>query len=41
MAAKFACEMGTVNIHKVDVQRLRKRLIEEGAYLPKQETDTF
>ena len=41
MAAKFACEMDAVNIHKVDTQRLRKRLIEEGAYLPKQETDTF
>lgn len=41
MAAKFACEMDSVNIHKVDTQRLRKRLMEEGAYLPRQETDTF
>ena len=41
IAAKFACEMETVNIHKVDTQRLRKRLIEEGAYLPKLDTDTF
>ena len=41
MAAKFACEMDKVNIHNVDTQRLRKRLIEEGAYLPKYDTDTF
>lgn len=41
MAAKFACEMADVNIHKVDTQRLRKRLMEEGAYLPKLPTDTF
>lgn len=41
MAAKFACETPEVNIHKVDTQRLRKRLIEEGAYLPRLETDTF
>ena len=41
MAAKFACEMDYPNIHKVDTQRLRKRLIEEGAYLPKLDTDTF
>ena len=41
MAAKFASEMKTVNIHKVDTQRLRKRLMEEGAYLPKLPTDTF
>jgi len=41
MAAKFASEMAEVNIHKVDTQRLRKRLIEEGAYLPKLDTDTF
>jgi hypothetical protein len=41
MAAKFACEMDEPNIHTVDTQRLRKRLIEEGAYLPKLETDTF
>jgi len=41
MAAKFACEMEQPNIHRVDTQRLRKRLIEEGAYLPKLETDTF
>jgi len=41
MAAKFACDMENVNIHKVDVQQLRKRLMEEGAYLPKYDTDTF
>lgn len=41
MAAKFAGEMDRVNIHEVDTQRLRRRLIEEGAYLPKYETDTF
>lgn len=41
MAAKFACEMDYPNIHEVDTQRLRKRLIEEGAYLPKLDTDTF
>lgn len=41
MAAKFASEMDQVNIHNVDTQRLRKRLIEEGAYLPKYDTDTF
>lgn len=41
MAAKFACEMDDINIHMVDTQRLRKRLIEEGAYLPKLDTDTF
>lgn len=41
MAAKLACEMDHPNIHKVDTQRLRKRLIEEGAYLPKLDTDTF
>ncbi len=41
MAAKFACEMEAVNIHKVDTQRLRKRLIEEDGYLPKLPTDTF
>ena len=41
MAAKFASEMEQVNIHKVDTQRLRKRLMEEGAFLPKLPTDTF
>ena len=41
MAAKFACEMEDINIHKVDTQHLRKRLIEEGAYLPKLPTDSF
>ena len=41
MAAKFASEMENVNIHHVDTQRLRKRLIEEKAYLPKLPTDTF
>jgi hypothetical protein len=41
IAAKFASEMDTVNIHAVDTQQLRKRLMEHGAYLPKLETDTF
>ena len=41
MAAKYAADMEEVNIHKVDTQILRRRLMEEGAYLPKQETDTF
>lgn len=41
MAAKYAADMENVNIHKVDTQVLRKRLMEEGAVLPKQETDTF
>ena len=41
IAAKLAGEMEQVNIHKVDTQILRKRLMEEGAYLPKLPTDTF
>lgn len=41
IAAKLACDEKIVNIHKVDTQLLRKRLIEEGAYLPKLDTDTF
>lgn len=41
MAAAHASREETVNIHKVDTQNLRKRLIEEGAYLPKLDTDTF
>ena len=41
MAAKYASDMQNVNIHKVDTQLLRKRLMEEGAYLPKYDTDTF
>ena len=41
MAAAFACEDDNINIHNVDTQRLRKRLIELGAYLPKQSSDTF
>ena len=41
IAAKLACDMETINIHKVDVQTLRRRLMEEGAYLPKYDTDTF
>jgi len=41
VASKLACDMEEVNIHKVDTQMLRKRLIEEGAYLPKYDTDTF
>ena len=34
MAAAHAGNMPTVNVHAVDVQKLRKRLREEGAYLP-------
>ena len=41
IAAKLAGEMEQVNIHKVDTQVLRRRLMEEGAYLPKLPTDTF
>ena len=41
IAAKLACDMEQVNIHKVDTQVLRKRLMEHGAYLPKLPTDTF
>lgn len=41
MAAKFACEKNEINIHTIDTQRLRKRLTEEGGYLPKLDTDTF
>ena len=41
IAAKLAGDMETVNIHKVDTQILRKRLMEEGAFLPKLPTDTF
>lgn len=41
IAAKLSCDMESVNIHKVDTQILRKRLIEEGAYLPKLTTDQF
>lgn len=41
IAAKLACDMAEVNIHKVDTQELRKRLISHGAYLPKLPTDTF
>ena len=41
IAAKLAADMETVNIHQVDTQDLRKRLIGHGAYLPKQSTDTF
>ena len=41
IAAKLAGDMDQVNIHKVDTQILRKRLMEEGAYLPKLPTDTF
>lgn len=41
MAAKFATEMNVVNIRSIDTQRLRRRLIEEDAYLPKLPTDTF
>ena len=41
IAAKYASEMEYPNIHKVDTQILRKRLTEEGGYLPKYDTDTF
>lgn len=41
MAAKYAADMDSVNIHKVDTQVLRKRLIEEDAYLPKLDSDSF
>lgn len=41
MAAAFACESDNINIHNVDTQRLRRRLIEFGAYLPKLDSDTF
>ncbi len=41
MAAKHACDLGEINIHNVDTQKLRRRLMEEGAYLPKYETDQF
>ena len=34
IAAKLASDMETVNIHKVDTDRLRQRLREEGTYLP-------
>ena len=34
MAAAHASRMDTADVHKVDVQNLRKRLQEEGAYLP-------
>ena len=41
MAAKHACDLNEINIHNVDTQKLRRRLMEEGAYLPKYDTDTF
>ena len=41
IAAKLAGEMEQVNIHRVDTQILRRRLMEEGAFLPKLPTDTF
>jgi len=34
IAAKLAADMPTVDVHAVDAQRLRRRLKEEGAYLP-------
>ena len=34
IAAKFASDMPQADVHAVDVQRLRQRLKEEGAYLP-------
>ncbi|MBQ2676554.1 MAG: FAD-dependent oxidoreductase [Clostridia bacterium] len=41
LAAKIAAESDKVDVHTVDTQRLRKRLIEHGGYLPKLPTDTF
>ena len=41
LAAALAAQGEAVNIHQVDTQTLRRRLIEEGAALPKLETDTF
>lgn len=41
MAAGHACDLKEINIHKVDTQVLRRRLMEEGAYLPKYDTDKF
>ena len=41
IAAKLAGDMEQVNIHRVDTQILRRRLMEEGAFLPKLPTDTF
>ena len=41
MAAKHACDLEQINIHNVDTQVLRRRLMEEGAYLPKYDTDQF
>lgn len=41
MAAAFCAADDKVNIHNVDTQKLRYRLIQEGAYLPRLDTDTF
>jgi hypothetical protein len=41
MAAKHACDLEQINIHNVDTQVLRRRLMEEGAYLPQYDTDQF
>ena len=41
IAANYAIEKDEINIHTIDTQRLRKRLIELDGYLPKLETDTF
>lgn len=41
MAASHATQLPSINIHEVDTQKLRRRLMEEGAYLPKYDTDTF
>ena len=41
MAAAFCLGDDEINIHKVDTQKLRRRLTEEGAYLPRLDTDTF
>ena len=41
MAAAFCLGDDEINIHRVDTQKLRRRLTEEGAYLPRLDTDTF
>jgi hypothetical protein len=41
LAAKLASDLDLIDVHQVDTQLLRRRLIEEGAYLPKLSTDNF
>lgn len=41
MAAAFSAETDMPDVHTVDTQRLRRRLTEEGAYLPKLPSDTY